>query len=89
MLRKTKLIIAGGILLVLILSISVAVLVVTISDFSGNKELPEFETISTYNGQLRGCLQHTFFDNKPYYAFKGIPYAKPPLRELRFKVSLS
>lgn len=89
MMRENKLIIAGGVLLVLILGISVAVLVViTIPAFNKDKEWLEIETVSTYNGRLRGRLHRTFFDNKQYYAFKGIPYAKPPLQELRFKVSL-
>lgn len=87
MLRETKLIIGGSILLVTILGICVAVLVVTVADFNDDKGLPEFETVSTFNGQLRGRLHRTFFDDKPYYAFRGIPYATPPVRELRFKVS--
>lgn len=87
MLRETKLILGGGTLLVLVFGISVAVLVVTVVDFNGDKEFPEFETVSTFNGRLRGRLHRTFFDDKPYYAFKGIPYAKPPILELRFKVS--
>lgn len=85
MLRETKLIIGGGILLLVILGISVAVLVVTVAD--GDNELQEFETVLTFSGRVRGRLHRTFFDNKPYYAFRGIPYAKPPIRELRFKVS--
>ena len=26
-------------------------------------------------------------DGKPFYAFKGIPYAQPPVKDLRFAVS--
>lgn len=88
MLKETKFIIAGGgVLLVIILGISVAVLVVTVTVSTEEKELPYFETVSTLNGRVRGRLNRTLFDDKPYYSFRGIPYAKPPLRELRFKVS--
>lgn len=44
--------------------------------------------ITIDQGQLRG----KFVDsggNSTYYSFQGIPYAKPPLGELRFKVSKS
>lgn len=87
MLRETKFVIGGGILLMAILAISVAVLILTVTNWNYEEELPEFRTVSTFNGQLRGRLHHTFFDDKPYYAFRGIPYAKPPIWELRFKVS--
>lgn len=42
--------------------------------------------VYTEYGGLRGRKQFTLFENKAYFAFKGIPYAKPPLAELRFKV---
>lgn len=46
----------------------------------------ENPVVYTEYGGLRGRKQFTLFENKSYYAFKGIPYAKPPLAELRFKV---
>lgn len=39
----------------------------------------------TNQGSLRGVVVNNY--NVTYVAFKGIPYAKPPLGELRFKVS--
>lgn len=75
--RETKFIIDGTVLLVLVLGLFTAVLGIT-----------DTKTVSTESGQLRGLLYRTIFDDKPYYAFRGIPYAKPPLGELRFKVSL-
>lgn len=48
----------------------------------------ENPVVYTEYGGLRGLQQFTLFENKSYYAFKGIPYAKPPLAELRFKVSM-
>lgn len=39
--------------------------------------------ISTTHGQVRGQLRNTIYGDQ-YYCFDGIPYAKPPLGELRF-----
>ncbi|KAF5276536.1 hypothetical protein FQR65_LT03966 [Abscondita terminalis] len=40
--------------------------------------------VKTNQGDLRGklCADHY---GKPYYSFQGIPYAQPPLGDLRFK----
>lgn len=37
-------------------------------------------------GSLQGLHYKTRLSNKPYVRFLGIPYAKPPIKELRFKV---
>lgn len=42
--------------------------------------------ISINQGQLRGKIVNVG-DGRTYYSFQGIPYAKPPLGEFRFKVS--
>lgn len=39
-------------------------------------------------GTLRGKKEISLY-NDIYYSFQGIPYAKPPVGELRFKVNLS
>lgn len=38
-------------------------------------------------GRIRGKHSLTLFGEKPYYSFRGIPYAQPPIKDLRFKVS--
>ena len=37
-------------------------------------------------GQLRGTQTRTAFGRK-FYAFRGVPYAQPPVGELRFRVN--
>lgn len=41
--------------------------------------------VSVTQGTLVGC-EDTLPNGKPYYSFQGIPYALPPIGELRFKV---
>lgn len=48
----------------------------------------QFYTIETSSGRIRGKLNHTLFDKKLFYSFRGIPFAKPPIQEFRFKVSI-
>lgn len=47
----------------------------------------EHKIVETKNGQVRGIRKTTLLKNIPFYSFKGIPYAKPPIGELRFKVN--
>ena len=42
--------------------------------------------IQTQGGKVRGSKELTALENKEYYAFKGIPFAEPPIGNLRFKV---
>lgn len=41
--------------------------------------------VETLSGSLRGSQEATD-DSTPYYSFKGIRYAKAPVKDLRFKV---
>lgn len=45
--------------------------------------------IETKSGKIRGVRETTLVKNMDFYSFKGIPYAKPPIGELRFKVSFT
>lgn len=42
-------------------------------------------TVEISEGQLRGKFLEDLDGNK-FYAFLGVPYAKPPVGDLRFKV---
>lgn len=44
------------------------------------------KVIETNSGLVRGQLEKTIWLKTPFYSFKGIPYAKPPIGKLRFKV---
>uniref|UniRef100_A0A1A9V9U7 COesterase domain-containing protein n=1 Tax=Glossina austeni TaxID=7395 RepID=A0A1A9V9U7_GLOAU len=44
----------------------------------------EHEIVNTLCGRVKGVKRKTIYD-KFYYAFEGIPYAKPPIGELRFR----
>lgn len=42
--------------------------------------------VSVSEGRLKGSIKCDIH-NENFYSFQGIPYAKPPLGTLRFKVS--
>ncbi|XP_014227063.1 esterase FE4-like [Trichogramma pretiosum] len=44
----------------------------------------ESPVVSTSYGQLCGLIEKSF-EGYNYYAFKGVPYAKPPIGDLRFE----
>jgi hypothetical protein len=48
-------------------------------------DMAETYIVRVAQGKLRGG-RVTTNTGTPYYSFQGIPYAKPPVGELRFKV---
>lgn len=48
-------------------------------------QIESFKIVQTKYGAVRGQLRKTIFDRKPFYSFRGIRYASPPVSELRFK----
>lgn len=42
--------------------------------------------VETTHGRVSGRSFKTFFEEKKYQAFMGIPFAAPPVKEFRFKV---
>lgn len=49
--------------------------------------LASLNIVLTTNGWVRGSRETTQRKQVDFIAFRGIPYAKPPIGELRFKVS--
>lgn len=45
-----------------------------------------YKIVETTNGKIRGILNTTLLNAIPFYSFRGVPYAKPPIGDLRFKV---
>ncbi|XP_030374228.1 uncharacterized protein LOC115623824 [Scaptodrosophila lebanonensis] len=41
--------------------------------------------LATKYGRVKGLQRKTIYDGELYFAFEGIPFAKPPLGELRFR----
>lgn len=46
--------------------------------------IEHFKIVQTSIGPVRGLLHFSFLEYRPYYSFKGIPYARPPVHQLRF-----
>lgn len=55
--------------------------------WSNGTEFEEFRTVDTALGKIRGKRDITWINNEVFYSFKGIPYAKTPIGNLRLKVS--
>ncbi|KAJ6646027.1 Esterase B1 [Pseudolycoriella hygida] len=44
--------------------------------------------VKTITGQVKGVVLTTLLKNREYIAYRGIPYAEPPIGHLRFKAPL-
>lgn len=71
-----------------VVSIAYTILMILKSMDKNQSEPDSFKMVTTENGAVRGRLELSFLQKVPYYSFKGIPYAQPPVGELRFKVNL-
>lgn len=52
-----------------------------------NCEASEFKIVQISDGKIRGQKFQTLIEKNEFYSFEGIPYAKAPIGELRFKVN--
>ena len=48
----------------------------------------KYKIVETDNGPIRGERNITLINGVVFYSFRGIPYAKPPIGDLRFKVAI-
>lgn len=48
---------------------------------------PITRAVQTNDGGVRGIYETSRLTEKSFYAFRGIPYAKPPIDDRRFKVT--
>ena len=62
--------------------LSVLIVLFTVLYFTGANS----EIVNTKNGPVQGATLQTIIENKAYTAFRGIPFAEPPIQSLRFKV---
>lgn len=67
-------------------SASMIVLLLALISIVSGAEKNAFKVVQTEYGAVRGKVQSTMYGSKPYYSYRGIPFAKPPLNELRYKV---
>lgn len=44
--------------------------------------------ITISDGELIGSVNYTYHEKVLYYAYRGIPFAKKPIGDLRFAVSM-
>lgn len=71
----------------LILLAAILVNFVSCENESADNDVVVTPLVQTNNGAVRGKILQTLRHKISYNSFKGIPYAKVPTGELRFKVS--
>lgn len=60
-------------------------ILISIIDLKVNADLSRI--IHTNKGPVQGEILQTVLNQTEYLSFRGIPYAKPPIDELKFKVN--
>lgn len=48
----------------------------------------KYKIVETDSGPIRGVRNTTLLNGSIFYSFRAIPYAKAPIGDLRFKVTL-
>ncbi|CAD6234004.1 GSCOCT00007468001.2-RA-CDS [Cotesia congregata] len=65
--------------------ISIVLITVLSSDDSLENLNKDRPIVEVHEGKLRGVQEKNYNGTDYFYAFRGIPYAKPPVGDLRFK----
>lgn len=85
----------GGILVILLVASAVTLTAIllrrnatafpatNVSDTVNNGTITRI--VHTLSGPVRGFLERSHFEARDYFAYRGIPYARPPTGELRFR----
>lgn len=68
-------------------SIIYLIILCCISENIAGRLTKEDLVVRTEYGLVRGQKENTLFEERSFYAFRGIPYAKPPLNDLRLMVN--
>lgn len=68
-------------------SIQILVCAVAIVYIVSAESFDRYKIVDTTNGKIRGIKGTTLLNGGAFYSFRGIPYAKPPVADLRFKVT--
>ncbi|PSN48049.1 hypothetical protein C0J52_09112 [Blattella germanica] len=63
---------------------SISVFIVSYGSSCAGSEMDDTVIVKVKQGFLRGRAEESIF-GRFFYSFKGVPYAKPPLGQLRFK----
>lgn len=66
--------------------IVLVILVIFVVKYFPNDEPNLYKIVQTKDGGIRGRRFETAYRKRPYFAFRGIRYGKPPVGDLRFKV---
>ncbi|XP_066143101.1 juvenile hormone esterase-like [Euwallacea fornicatus] len=64
------------------------VLVFGVLSFQGVVYCQLSSIVKTLDGNVQGTVHRSVASNKLYYAYRGIPFAKPPVGKLRFRAPL-
>lgn len=66
--------------------ISSIILILLVIRYFPNDGPNVYKIVQTKDGGIRGRRFETAYRKRPYFAFRGIRYGKPPVGDLRFKV---
>lgn len=75
-----------GCILVFIILFPIALFLLLSLTWRSSEDDSEYYIVETPNGRICGKQNRTLLEDRIFFSFRGIPFAKPPVDELRFKV---